>query len=81
MNLPRESIDLSVRTYECEHCGYVADRDVNAARNVRQKGLDSFHRVGLSPARQAEVVKPVRQGGTSVPDSTVMARNRSITNT
>ena len=81
MSLPPESIDLSVRTYECKHCGYVADRDVNTARNVRRKGLDSFHRVGLSPERQAEVVKPVRLDGTSVPDSTVMARNRSITNT
>lgn len=25
---------LSVRTHLCPHCGYVADRDVNAARNI-----------------------------------------------
>ena len=26
--------DLSVRTHVCTHCGYTADRDVNAARNI-----------------------------------------------
>lgn len=26
--------DLSMRTYECKHCGYTADRDVNAANNM-----------------------------------------------
>ena len=27
---------LSVRTHVCTHCGYVADRDVNAAKNILQ---------------------------------------------
>jgi putative transposase len=26
--------DLSVRVHRCPHCGYMADRDVNAARNI-----------------------------------------------
>jgi len=30
--------DLSVRIHVCPHCGYVADRDVNAARNVQGRG-------------------------------------------
>jgi len=30
---------LSVRTHVCSHCGYVADRDHNAARNILQAGL------------------------------------------
>jgi len=30
--------DLSVRVHRCEACGYVADRDVNAARNILRLG-------------------------------------------
>lgn len=33
---------LSVRTHDCQHCGLVLDRDVNAARNV-------LHRAGIRP--------------------------------
>jgi putative transposase len=29
---------LSVRTHSCPHCGYVADRDVNAAQNIVKAG-------------------------------------------
>jgi len=31
---------LSVRTHICPYCGYIADRDVNAAKNILQRGLD-----------------------------------------
>ncbi|WP_237396398.1 transposase, partial [Okeania sp. KiyG1] len=31
---------LSVRTHRCPHCGYIADRDHNAARNILAKGLE-----------------------------------------
>lgn len=30
--------DLSVRVHRCPHCGYTADRDINAARNVQRRG-------------------------------------------
>jgi putative transposase len=30
---------LSVRTHVCPFCGYIADRDENAARNIPQHGL------------------------------------------
>ncbi|MEA5419993.1 zinc ribbon domain-containing protein, partial [Spirulina sp. CCNP1310] len=30
---------LSVRTHHCPHCGYEADRDVNAAINILRLGL------------------------------------------
>lgn len=28
---------LAVRVHDCPHCGYVADRDINAARNILQR--------------------------------------------
>lgn len=30
--------DLSIRIHNCPHCGYVADRDVNAAKNILRAG-------------------------------------------
>ena len=33
--LPTVALDLGVRTYHCEHCRMVLDRDRNAARNLR----------------------------------------------
>lgn len=35
------SKDLAERVHRCD-CGYVADRDVNAARNILQRGLKDF---------------------------------------
>jgi putative transposase len=34
----KESLELSERTYQCV-CGFVLDRDVNAAINIRNEGL------------------------------------------
>jgi putative transposase len=31
--------DLSVRLHRCPDCGYTADRDVNAAKNILRLGL------------------------------------------
>ena len=38
---------LSVRTHVCPHCGYVADRDLNAAENILQAGLDEAFGEGV----------------------------------
>jgi putative transposase len=35
----KETLLLGVRTYVCEHCGLVIDRDLNAAINLAQLGL------------------------------------------
>lgn len=37
---------LSTRTHVCPHCNYVADRDVNAARNILQRALTTAGHVG-----------------------------------
>ena len=56
--LPAKSIGLDVRTYRCEHCGLVMDRDINAARNIRLKGIGSFSRPGLLPAHRSDAALP-----------------------
>ena len=40
--------DLSVRIHVCPHCGYVADRDINAAKNILLLGLTQ---AGREPAK------------------------------
>ncbi|MFL5661160.1 MAG: RNA-guided endonuclease InsQ/TnpB family protein [Ktedonobacteraceae bacterium] len=49
-----ESVEksLSVRTHVCPFCGYLADRDENAARNILQRGLQVLARTGPSSSRR-----------------------------
>ncbi|HBY77423.1 MAG TPA: transposase, partial [Cyanobacteria bacterium UBA11148] len=37
---------LSTRTHICNSCGYVEDRDINAAINILQKGLSTVGHTG-----------------------------------
>lgn len=37
----REALDLSVREWVCDHCMATHDRDVNAARNIQVKGIQT----------------------------------------
>ncbi len=43
---------LSVRTHVYPFCGYIADRDENAARNILQRGLQVLARTGPSSSRR-----------------------------
>lgn len=37
----KEELSLSDRTYHCEYCGHVMDRDMNAAINIKNFGLSA----------------------------------------
>ncbi|HEV2659238.1 MAG TPA: transposase [Ktedonobacteraceae bacterium] len=58
---------LSVRTHVCPHCGYIADRDENAAHNILRAGLLVQARTGPSsreregPARAGESPLPLKR--------------------
>ena len=36
--LPPMKLTLQDRLYVCEHCGHMQDRDLNASRNIAQRG-------------------------------------------
>ena len=65
--LPAKALTLKDRWYECTHCGYRDDRDVNAAKNMLLKGLALFDAGGSFPAvsatkRQNQDMGPDRHG-------------------
>ncbi len=39
----KKKLDLSVRMFECDSCGQVVDRDLNAAINILNLGLEQAH--------------------------------------
>ena len=50
---PLRKLTLSIRRYRCGFCGFEADRDVNAALNILQRGLGkSLKPGGNIPARR-----------------------------
>lgn len=51
---------LSVRTHQCPHCGYEADRDVNAALNILQLGLRT---VGHTETSTLGEIEPLAELG------------------
>ncbi|WP_448532698.1 RNA-guided endonuclease InsQ/TnpB family protein, partial [Parathermosynechococcus lividus] len=59
--LPLPKMDLSVRVFDCPHCGQKHDRDVNAAINIRNEGLRMLA-LGTSAAALGGNVRPKRYG-------------------
>ena len=57
------SKDLSVRTHQCPYCGFVCDRDINAAINIVDRIPDEFKQtfnlLRNGTAGTAETYKPV----------------------
>jgi putative transposase len=67
----KAKLALSERTYQCDACGLVADRDVKAARNLLQlaaSGAESLNaREGTVRSRPARHVPPNLEPGTPTP--------------
>src|SRR4028119_1133916 len=58
---PIPKMDLSVRFFDCPHCGQRHDRDVNAAINIRNEGLRLLA-LGTSVTALGGDVRPKRYG-------------------
>jgi len=59
----KESLQLSDRTYHCEHCGFVIDRDLNAAKNLHTLGLREIEACG-DTVRPVRMKARIREAGT-----------------
>ena len=54
----KHDLNLSDRKYHCEACNITIDRDLNAAINIRRKGIDKFKEqinVGRGPPKVTTV--------------------------
>ena len=50
--------DLSVRVHECPYCGFIADRDYNAAVNIHRVGMEQpFEPVEMIPLHHISVMQ------------------------
>lgn len=57
----KQKLDLRTRSYECTNCGYVEDRDLNAAKNLHTVGLAEINARGQNGSDYSHmwIVKPV----------------------
>lgn len=46
----RKKLTLSDRIYECDNCGLIIDRDINAAKNILTEGFSEKYACGQLPA-------------------------------
>jgi putative transposase len=57
---------LSVRTHSCPHCGYIQDRDINAALNILKKALMSLSKTKTTVGHTESNVLEISECKTSV---------------
>ncbi len=72
---------LSVRTHKCSHCGYIADRDHNAARNILAKGLEMLGAIVNSTEGHASCLlrRSCANGGAASERGAASYRGASLT--
>ncbi|MFA7562386.1 MAG: transposase [Methanoculleus sp.] len=62
--------DISVRVHECPYCGFVADRDYNAAVNIHRVGMEQpFEPVEPKPLHHISVVQVLTMKQEAPPES------------
>ena len=62
--------DLSVRVHDCPYCGFVADRDYNAAVNIHRVGMEQpFEPVEPKPLHHISVVQVLTMKQEAPPES------------
>jgi putative transposase len=74
LSLPK--MDLSVREFDCAHCGKRHDRDINAAINIRDEGLRLLT-LGTSVTAPGGNVRPKQYGRKSTAVAAVALEGRS----
>jgi putative transposase len=55
--------DLSVRIHNCPHCGYIADRDVAAGQNIRNRGITKRAFRGKLPPETSRLISTAGSAG------------------
>ena len=74
LSLPH--LDLSVREFDCAHCGNRHDRDINAAINIKNEGLRILA-LGTSVTAPGGNVRPKQYGRKSTAVAAVALEGRS----